>query len=134
MKSFLVEDVGVDSGTIMICDATLYSDRGGSIDPSLSKIIKLPPGTYNVSWKIKNTWNGSISGEGIVNNQSGEIAVSDPCYCMPHNRWSKFLDETDCLENPPAGTIVIDEMGGDGEYKVRLIFNKLRILKNDKII
>ncbi len=121
----VVRDVGVDSGTIMISDVKFYTNLGGSIDSRLTNIIKVPIGKYRVEWKIKEAWNGPIKGSGTVNNESGEVAVTDPCYGMPHSRWSKLLDETDYLKNEPEGTIVIDEMGGDGTYIVHLDFKKI---------
>ena len=118
--NFKVSGVGVDSGTIMICDESYYEKYGYKFDERLSFKKKVPNGRYNCSWNIKETWNGDVDGDGILEVTSGVIVVSDPCYCVKENNWDRVIKETDCLEKIPDGVLLLDKMGGDGEYNVKV--------------
>jgi hypothetical protein len=127
----VLDDVGVDAGMIMICDESYYKDYNYKKESDLIKEIKLPNGSYNVNWFIKDTWNGEIFGCGVVEVTSGVIIVSDPCYCIKKESenyvgdvWDKWLHDTDFGMNEPEGCIIIDEMGGDGSYKLELELEK----------
>ena len=129
MKGFCISNVGVDAGLIMICDEKYYDEWGNKIKyvknefgVICSQKIKVKPGIYNVRWSIDNTWNGAISGEGIVKTDSGVIAISDPCYCIKD--WDKWIKDTDCGKNVSNDVVLIDEMGGDGEYNIDLELEK----------
>lgn len=115
-----VEGVGVDAGIIMICDKNYYDKYEGELDSRLSKIVSLKPGSYNIKWKIPDSWNGPLEGSGIVNVDSGSLVVSDPCYCIKDELWMEWLDIVKYAKEPEEGTIIIDSMGGDGRYEVRL--------------
>ena len=117
----LIKDVGVDAGMIMISDINYYKkyEKRSYIDSNLSKIIKIKPGIYKVNWNIDNTWNGNISGSGIVEIESGEMIVSDPCYCI-NNNWDKWLEDTNYGKIKSDNCIFIDQMGGDGSYNINL--------------
>ena len=118
----LVKDVGVDAGMIMISDIDHYKkyEKRSYIDSNISKIIKIKPGTYRINWNIDNTWNGDISGSGIVKIESGEMIISDPCYCIYDNNWDKWLEDTNYGKIEPDNSIIIDQMGGDGSYDINL--------------
>lgn len=126
-----VTNVGVDAGIIMVCDREYYEKRNpGYLDKDLSKVIEVPIGKYKVKWKIPHTHNGNVSGDGILDVTTGEVVVSDPCYILGHvhnnpNFWSQWLDETDYCNNAPDGTLILDKMGGDGEYVVHLGLEKI---------
>ena len=60
-----------------------------------------------------------------INCSTGKIIVTDPCYILGHvednpNFWMEWLDETNYGKNTPEGTLILDKMGGDGEYNIRL--------------
>ena len=114
----LISSVGVDSGIIMISDRDYYNKYNGKVD-KIARSISLKPGSYNVKWKILETWNGPIEGEGTVELTSGKMIISDPCYNI-NNEWDKWLKETDYGKNCGYGVILIDKMGGDGTYEVLL--------------
>ena len=129
MKKFHVNNVGVDAGLIMICDQNYYMKWGSELKYGkneygviCSQKIMIEPGVYKVKWHIPNTWNGPISGEGIVKTDSGIIAISDPCYCIKD--WDKWLEEINMGDNVPNNVILIDEVGGDGEYNIKLELEK----------
>jgi hypothetical protein len=123
---FTVSKVGVDSGTIMICDEDFFQNYGYKFDPNLSKKKKISPGKYNCVWEIRKTWCGDVSGSGILEVKSGNIIISDPCYCIEeHDQWMELLNQTDYLKNAPDGTLVLDKMGGDGEYTVEIKLFKI---------
>jgi len=120
--------VGVDAGMIMICDKSYYDKFGYDFDGKLSYKKEVPNGRYNCFWLIPDTWNGDVEGEGILDVTSGEIIISDPCYCIQSkscSNWDKFLDITSFGENPEEGTIIISSMGGDGIYSVNITLEKL---------
>jgi hypothetical protein len=118
----LIKDVGVDAGMIMISDIDHYKkyENDYDIDLNLSQLIRIKPGTYRVNWNINNTWNGDISGSGIVKIESGEMIISDPCYCIHDNNWDKWLEDTNYGKIEPDNSIIIDQMGGDGSYDINL--------------
>jgi hypothetical protein len=115
-----VAGVGVDAGMIMICDQDYYEKYKGFIDNRISKTIDVPTARYDVSWMIPESWNGTVSGKGVLDVTSGKVIISDPCYVIPGERWDEWLKDTNMGENPPAGTLILDNMGGDGEYRVFL--------------
>jgi len=127
--SFTIKNVGVDAGMIMICDEEYYENFGGPIfDEKISKKIEIEPGKYKVDYHIPETWNGEVKGSGTLVVKSGKVIISDPCYCVESSNdsyWSKFLDETSFGSEEPEGTIIIDSMGGDGEYDVYLSFRSV---------
>ena len=111
----IVANTGVDAGMIMVCDAKGYS----GVDT-----YSVPNGKYKVEWRIAETWNGSIDGEGIIEVTSGEIIVTDPCYVIGDKEWMKWLEDTNYGDNVD-NAIIIDEMGGDGYYTVHLGLTKV---------
>ena len=118
--NFQFNNVGVDSGTIMICDESYYRKYGYKFEDGLSFKRKIPNGKYKCSWCIPQTWNGKVRGEGILEVSSEVIIVSDPCYCVESDNWSRVIRETDCLNKLPEGVLLLDKMGGDGEYTVKV--------------
>ena len=129
MKNFRISNVGVDAGLIMICDEKYYDKWGNKIRYHKNKFgvvcsqkIKVKPGTYKVKWSIDNTWNDAISGEGTVKTDSGIIAISDPCYCI--RDWDKWLKDTNMANDVSDDVVLIDKMGGDGEYEVKFELTK----------
>ena len=127
---FLVRNVGVDAGVIAVCDRNHYIKHGGDIDKQvidgtpLSQVIKVEPGKYLVSWKIPQSWNGPISGKANLEVTTGEVVVSDPCYCIKNN-WAQYLNKTGYCEKNLEDCFYINEMGGDGVYTVNLNFKKI---------
>ena len=120
--------IGVDAGMIMICDKDYYKKYGYKFDERISKKRKVPNGKYSCYWNIPNTWNGNVEGDGILEVTSGEIIVSDPCYCIQdegQDIWERFLNTTDFGQNPEPGTVIMESMGGDGEYSVYIKLDKI---------
>lgn len=115
--------IGVDAGIIMICDEDYYKHYDFTFNKNISKQRKIEPGKYNCKWNIPKTWNGNIKGKGILEITSGNMIVSDPCYCIEN--WDKFLKDTDFVKKVEPGTIVLDKMGGDGCYNVYLDLEKI---------
>jgi len=113
------ENVGVDAGLIMICDEDYYKRYDMDENPDRKNTFDVVPGTYQVKWLIRDTWNGRIDGEGTVEITSGKMVVSDPCYWIEKD-WMDWLDETNYGGQEHPGTIIINSMGGDGRYKVEL--------------
>ena len=118
--NFQFAGVGVDSGTIMICDEDYYKKYEYRFEDRLSFKRKIPNGRYSCKWCIPHTWNGRVQGRGILEVKSGTIIVSDPCYCVEQDNWSKVIHDTDCLNKLPEGVLLLDKMGGDGEYTVKI--------------
>jgi hypothetical protein len=118
--NFQFNGVGVDSGTIMICDEDYYKKYGHKFDDRLSFKREVPNGRYRCFWSIPETWNGDVKGGGILEVTSGTVIVSDPCYCIEDGNWDRVIRETDCLEKLPEGVLLLDKMGGDGEYDVKV--------------
>jgi len=124
--------VGVDAGLIMICDESYYEKYNYTKDKRISKSFEITPGKYNCKWRIPNTWNGNVSGDGILNVTSGVVIVSDPCYCIggfddgfKDDGWDRWLKDTNFVDDVLEGVILIDKTGGDGTYTVYLDLSKI---------
>lgn len=135
----IAENIGVDAGMIMVADLS-YLETCPSPDVSklyrLGEAYEVPNGKYMISWKIKETWHGKISGEKEINITSGKLIIVDPCYVIgqaKHDDWIKWLKDNLSDKNNPNSDIVpqsdkafiIQEMGGDGCYKVELKLKKI---------
>jgi len=134
----LAKDIGVDSGTIMVSDMAFYTPKPKPRDPrtpdglSLYKTLDVPSGLYECVVSIGKTWNGRVEVKGDVLITTGKLVVSDPCYLYPSEYWGKLLGSTDYLRSPPAGTVVMDKMGGDGVYNVKVKLKLKGQNKNDR--
>lgn len=125
--NIVAKDIGVDAGMIMVADMD-YLKSCPSPDPNelhtSGKIFSVPNGKYIVRWNIANTYNGPIKGTNILVVTSGTIFVCDPCYVIGtvlHDDWMKWLDSTEYGKKlNSTSAFIIDEMGGDGEYNVRI--------------
>jgi len=123
----VAKGISVDSGTIAImdecnCTNAKYDDEKLN---SLGKVFAVSNGGYNVKWRMPNTWNGKVSGEGMVMITSGTLVVIDPCYVTSANKWSELLKDTDFLKSPPVGWVILDQHGGDGEFTVEITLEKI---------
>lgn len=128
----IVKNICVDAGIIMVADHDYFEERNPEyqIEERLNKQIDVPVGTYQVNWRIPKTWNGNVSGEGVLEVSSGKVVITDPCYILGHvesnpRSWDEWLDETDFAKIVPKGTIIMNSMGGDGEYNVHLSLEKI---------
>ena len=118
----LLKNISVDAGLILISDINFYSKNNGTLDKKMCKFIDLENGKYIVDWEIAESWRGKVGGSGELIVESGKIVVSDPCYHFPdHDEWLKLLRKYDYLHYVPIGCLVLDSMGGDGNYDVNLI-------------
>jgi len=125
----LIKEVGVDAGMIMIVDRSYLENLFNSeyIFPNPdAKLIKIKSGKYEVTWIIKDTWNGPITGEFTIEVTSGQIFISDPCYLVPEEKWSNFLEDIGCGNIVPQNTEIISSMGGDGCYDINLDFKEIK--------
>jgi len=142
-----IRHVGVDAGMIIVADSSIIQ-KNKDREQENKHIFKLPPGTYRVTYEIPYAWNGRCTGQGKLIVTSGKVIVTDPCYIIGrlseneepdlwiewlrkvyanwdsvaknHNE-SLYLNQT-YLEN--QGFIIIDTMGGDGTYTVKLNIEK----------
>lgn len=124
---FKVDNVGVDAGFILICDEDYYKKYDGEVNDSDSRRIAVPKGAYNLCWRIRNSWNGDVNGDGELKVTSGAVVVSDPCYCFEdHDKWIEFLhviehsDSSNYSLRAEEGTVILNKMGGDGCYDVEV--------------
>lgn len=122
---FVARDIGVDSGTILLSDIDFYGKDHQPIEKRFQKVFKVDPCRYKVSWNIDNTFDGKIEGEGVINITSGKLVVSDPCYIVAEDKLDDLLEATKYFENAPDGTIVLNQMGGDGIYDVEMVLEKI---------
>ena len=112
-----IKGIGVDAGIIVIADISHYQEYERNEKAIASEnTLDLENGEYDISWKIADTWNGTIEGSGVVTVQSGKIIISDPCYIA--NNWDKWLDDFD--SGSIKNIIYIDSMGGDGVYTMEI--------------
>lgn len=123
--NFRVDGVGVDAGLILISDKRFYETYNNGeeveVNPRLSHELRVPDSVYDVKWYIPNTWNGDVNGSGTLKITTGKLIVSDPCYLIgPSDQWDKALNDYDYFQREPEGALVLDSMGGDGEYTVFL--------------
>jgi hypothetical protein len=149
MKTF--NGISVDSGCIMMADLDWVKAQGWSY-PDLDQLVKviedhdgaihdLPVGDYYAELKINNTYNGNVGAGGLLHVTSGKIVVIDPCYVCDNPRekqtyeylkpsnseaWTKFCEETNYGDYSPEGIVLMNNMGGDGEYTVHAEFRKLQ--------
>ena len=126
----IARGIAVDTGLILISDPSFYEKWNGVLneDTRLYKKFKINNGKYLVKTHIKNTWNGPVSNEGIVEITSGKMIVSDPCYHFNgDNEWMTLLDKTDYMKDPIPGCLVLDKMGGDGTYNVHINLEEINV-------
>lgn len=126
-------DIGVDAGMIIICDKDHFKNYNYVENLKISKKILLEKGDYVVNYIIPESWNGEISGVKTLKVTSGEVIISDPCYCVgksnnkfPFDCWDKWLDDYNYGDTIPDGCILIDSMGGDGRYELELNFEFIK--------
>ena len=111
--------VGVDAGMIIVADKGYFN--GADIPSHLAQTLKVPIGTYQVSWAIPNTWRGPQSGIKGLYVPSGVIVISDPCYIIRDDQWGEWLENTDYGKNLATNiAFILDSMGGDGSYDIHL--------------
>lgn len=121
------ENIGVDSGTILLADKEWYYNNGG--EPPIggyTREFNVSPGMYNVEWSIEGTWRGDVGGKGLLNLTSGTLIVSDPGYGFSdrYDKWDELLNKTNFLRklhDQGSGVVLLDTMGGDGVYDVDII-------------
>ncbi|MFA5150810.1 MAG: hypothetical protein WC433_07960 [Candidatus Omnitrophota bacterium] len=124
MSKLIAKGIGVDSGMILISDFDYYGKDHEPIEEKFQEIFDVTPGYYKINWKIKNTWEGTVSGSGVINITSGKLVVSDPCYIIDDSKWLAFCGEVEknkCLVN----AVLLDSMGGDGVYDVEIGIKRL---------
>ena len=137
----LVKNIGVDAGMIMVGDMDYLKNIKHNLKElkRLGATIIVPIGEYIVSWSIAKTWRGAIKGKNFINITSGNLFVCDPCYIIgtkDHADWMDWFKATsygNCLQSYSA--FIINKMGGDGCYDVKLNFeliNKPEVLIADK--
>jgi hypothetical protein len=124
-----VSNVCVDAGMIMVGDLDYLKTVDKKAEPvTLGKILNVSNGKYQIDWRIKQSWNGDISGSEQITIKSGKLFICDPCYIIgtTHDEWLSWLDKTDYGKNIDNDSVfIIDEMGGDGCYKVELDLEKI---------
>lgn len=124
----VAKNIGVDAGIILVADLDYYRAYGKGYEAHriLGVVLDVPVGTYTVKWNIENTWNGPVGGEGTVVVTSGKVVVSDPCYLITdQSDWKAFCNKLFALDNTAKHfntSLLLDSMGGDGEYDVELSF------------
>lgn len=124
----VVRCIGVDAGMIIVADIGYLRKDKDSQDTSLGKVIEVPNGNYRVHYEIPETYNGDVCGIEELTVTSGKVLIIDPCYVIgklvkDRDGWGDWLVATDygnTLGSKKA--FMIDSMGGDGCYEVRLNF------------
>jgi hypothetical protein len=133
-----VNYVSVDSGIIIITDVDAV-ERNLDTETIAEHVFSVPIGDYKVEYVIPESWNGRCKGEGLLKVRTGKIVISDPCYIIESEQkhWEDWLRQVyinwdtsngitlNKLFLEDKGQIIIDTMGGDGEYTVHLtLINK----------
>ena len=132
------DNIGVDAGLIMVADISYAKDvkKFGFCKKELERLGKtfeVPNGKYMVRWIINNTWNGNIEGVEEITVNGGAIFICDPLYPIGKDTKGNHTDGLgEWLEDTDFGkelhsdkAFIIDSMGGDGEYTVNLILEKI---------
>ena len=130
--NLVADDIGVDSGMIIIADIG-YLDITEKTKKrlSLGKVFDVPNGTYRFNYSIPHTWNGPVKGDTTLTITNGKLVVIDPCYVIQIGKksqkdWLAWLDKTEYGKNlKDSRAYIIDSMGGDGCYKVKLTLKKV---------
>jgi hypothetical protein len=125
--NLVAKNIGVDSGLILLSDKDFYGKDHQPIGSKYQKMFVVEPGEYVLNWTINNTMMGDLKGSGIINIISGRLVVSDPCYIVLEDKWDELLNITNYFENTPEGTIVLNQMGGDGVYDVGMVLEKINL-------
>jgi hypothetical protein len=125
------DSFGVDAGNISVMDLAYIHSHGGMYGPTAAeccKVIDLKPGTYKVTIKIDDCWDGAID-ESFELTTKGRVVIGDACYLFSYgepsnDHWPEFLELTDYLRlsNDNVGFF---STGGDGEFLVEVSFEKL---------
>jgi len=129
VKSLCVCNIGVDSGTILIADSDFYKSINNCQheieETDYYKICTVETGIYEVKCRIEESWNGLYKACGRIIVTSGKLIISDPCYIIEDNLWQSLLIKTGYLAFLFNGTLLLDGMGGDGEYNVDIKLKKV---------
>jgi hypothetical protein len=130
MKKIIARDIGVDAGMIIVADRSYFTDleelKDIGFDTTslhLGEQFSIDKGIYMVNWEMPDTWNGKLKGKNEIRIKSGELVVIDPCYVIEDIAWHDWLTLTDYgrnINNDKA--FILDEMGGDGCYEIRMRF------------
>jgi hypothetical protein len=121
-----IANVCVDAGMIMVGDLGYLDTVDKKADPGsqhLGRVFDIENGVHDVKWRIKNSWNGDVGGQQTIEIKSGKLFICDPCYIIgkTHESWAKWLDDTAFGKNiDHDGVFIIDNTGGDGQFKVEL--------------
>ena len=123
--NLIADGICVDSGMILISNISyLKLNQEAQERLSKGKVFDVPNGTYKFNYSIPNTWNGSVKGDATITITKGKLVVIDPCYAIgrkSHQDWLAWLDKTNYGKNlEDSSAYIIDSMGGDGCYKVKL--------------
>jgi hypothetical protein len=133
MKKIIANHICVDAGMIMVADCSYLNDHPCKDKPEKTgEVFNVPNGLYLVDWRIRNTWHGDIEDQQTLRVTSGKIFVSDPCYLIgsKQSQWLAWLEKTSYGDNlADERAFIIDEMGGDGSYKVELKLTEQRYKK-----
>lgn len=118
MLKIKAREIAVDSGIIIICDKDYFKNQKKEVSSCLYEEFEVPLGKYICKWKMKETWNGEVSGEALLEVSSGKILVVDPCYMFDDDNWTDELNKTNYYKNPVEGTVILDKHGGDGFFDI----------------
>jgi hypothetical protein len=119
MTKLIARGIGVDSGMMLISDLAYYEKDHEPIGKRFQEVFDVAPGHYKINWKIKNTFDGAVSGSGVVHITSGKLVVSDPCYIIHEDKWLAFCEEVE-KNKRLKNAVLLDSMGGDGIYDVEI--------------
>jgi len=115
-----IHGIGVDAGMIIIADKDYFNPTADT-NNHLVQSIEVKPGTYQVSWSIPSTFHGPQGGIQNLYIPSGTLIIGDPCYIIPDEDWHEWLNITNYGKNLGTHTaFILDSMGGDGYYTVKL--------------
>jgi hypothetical protein len=123
---------GVDAGNIAVADLGHYEAHGGKAGKTAAtqcQVIDLEPGKYRVSLSFCG-WDGEENASGVVDVQSGKLAIGDACYFfssgeVDHKVWLKFLGLTEGTLDAPNDKFFSVDTGGDDSFHAEVTIERV---------
>lgn len=105
----------VDAGNISIISQTLLNKYGLRDNANSDQYHRIQAKKNDcITVLVKGTWVGKVD-DSVIVSKGETYYIGDACYFIKD--WSRFLEDTNFMEDMPEGNASMST-GGDGEFEV----------------